>query len=368
MLTKNKPGDIILSYDMKTFLLGRHGEEAARVQGKATIRDVARRAGVSIATVSRYLNRSGPVEEATGLRIARAVEETRYAPSMAAASLKTQRARMVLLVVPDVCNPFYSAMAREVQRLTGARGYAMALFNTGERAQEEEEAVRLARQMYAGGILFASVDAQERVMRALQSSGIPVVGLNAYARAPFDVVHVSEPGGTYLAARHLIFLGHRRIAFAGGVPGSAIGRNRLEGYERALREAGLRPLQEDVLETGFGQEDGYRAGCFFAALRRPPTAICCANDLIALGVVQALRERGLRVPQDVSVTGMDDIPYAALSSPRLTTVTNDSGVFAREGVRMLFERIDGRYDGPAREASVAHALVVRDSTAPPADE
>ena len=147
-------------------------------------------------------------------------------------------------------------------------------------------------------------------------------------------------------------------------PGSAIGRSRLEGYERALREAGLRPLQEDVLETGFGQEDGYRAGCcFFAALRRPPTAICCANDLIALGVVQALRERGLRVPQDVSVTGMDDIPYAALSSPRLTTVTNDSGVFAREGVRMLFERIDGRYDGPAREASVAHALVVRDSTA-----
>ena len=137
---------------------------------------------------------------------------------------------------------------------------------------------------------------------------------------------------------------------------------------RALREAGLRPLQEDVLETGFGQEDGYRAGCFFAALRRPPTAICCANGLIALGVVQALRERGLRVPQDVSVTGMDDIPYAALSSPRLTTVTNDSGVFAREGVRMLFERIDGRYDGPAREASVAHVLVVRDSTAPPADE
>ena len=110
---------------MKTFLLGRHGEGAARVQGKATIRDVARRAGVSIATVSRYLNRSGPVDEATGLRIARAVEETRHAPSMAASSLKTQRAHMVLLVVPDVCNPFYSAMAREVQRLTGARGYAM---------------------------------------------------------------------------------------------------------------------------------------------------------------------------------------------------------------------------------------------------
>ena len=98
------------------------------------------------------------------------------------------------------------------------------------------------------------------------------------------------------------------------------------------------------------------------------TAVFAFSDETALGAISALAENGLRVPQDVSVTGMDDIPYAALSSPRLTTVTNDSGVFAREGVRMLFERIDGRYDGPAREASVAHVLVVRDSTAPPADE
>ncbi len=333
---------------------------------KTTIRDVARHAGVSIATVSRYLNRSGYVEGETGRRIALAVRETGYTPSMAASSLKTRRGKIVLLVVPDICNPFYSSLAQHVQRLCGERGYAMALYNTNERPEEEEASIRLARQMYAGGILFASIDAKPRVTAALTESGIPVVGLNSYVESPFDAVHVARVGGTYLAARHLIGLGHRRIAFAGGLPGSVIGLNRRGGYERAMREAGLAAPEEAVFEMGFSQADGYKAGCYFSALAERPSAICCANDLIALGVMDALQERGLRIPQDVSVSGMDDIPYARTASPRLTTVTNDSAAFAREGVRMLFERIDGSYAGAARESEIAHELVVRASTCSPA--
>lgn len=332
---------------------------------KATIRDVAKHAGVSISTVSRFLNQSGYVETETGRRIMQAVRQINYVPSVAASSLKSHKSRIILLVVPDICNPFYSTMAQTVQRLVGLKDYAMVLYNTNEQVDEELAAIHLAHQLYASGILFATVDACMSVTQALKDSGIPVVGLNAYTSSPFDAVHVSRVGGTYLTTRHLIELEHRRIAFAGGLPGSMIGQNRRNGYEAAMREAGLRLEEDDIFEMGFSQECGYKAGCYFSALAQMPTAICCANDLLALGVMDALSERGLSIPGDVSVTGMDDILYARTASPRLTTATNDSAAFACEGVRLLFDRIREDYSGSPREIEIAHELVIRASTGRP---
>lgn len=333
-------------------------------KGKATIRDVARHAGVSIATVSRYLNRSGSVDKETGLRIDGAVKAMQYAPSMAARSLKTKRNPIVLLVVPDICNPFYSGMAKYVQRLVGEHGYAMMLYNTNGEQKEEEAAVRMVARMNADGVLFASINANESVLAMLQQLSTQVVWLNAYEDR-FDSVCVSRRGGTFLAAQHLIELGHKRIAFAGGSPNSTIGKNRREGYECALTESGLPLSGEYRFEMGFSQEDGYKAGCYFSVMADQITAICCANDLIALGVMDALQSHGIRVPEDISVTGMDDIPYARTVNPQLTTVTNDSAIFAREGVKMLFERIEGRAEGPARKVEIEHGLVVRASSAKP---
>lgn len=333
-------------------------------KGKVTIRDVARHAGVSIATVSRYLNRSGSVDKETGLRIDAAVKAMHYAPSMAARSLKTKRNPIVLLVVPDICNPFYSGMAKHVQHLVGEHGYAMMLYNTNGEQKEEEAAVRMVERMNADGVLFASINANESVLAMLQQLSAQVVWLNAYEDR-FDSVCVSRRGGTFLAAQHLIELGHKRIAFAGGSPNSTIGKNRREGYECALTESGLPLSGEYRFEMGFSQEDGYKAGCYFSVMADQITAICCANDLIALGVMDALKSHGIRVPEDISVTGMDDIPYARTASPQLTTVTNDSAVFAREGVKMLFERIEGRAEGPARRMEIEHELVVRASSAAP---
>jgi LacI family transcriptional regulator len=240
------------------------------------------------------------------------------------------------------------------------------LYNTNESSEEELASIQLARQLYAGGILFATVDNQQRVTRALTESGIPVVGLNAYTSSPFDAVHVSRIGGTYLTTRHLIGLGHRRIAFAGGLPGSMIGQNRRNGFETAMREAGLSLEDGYIFEMGFSQSDGYKAGCYFSALPERPTAICCANDLLALGVMDALNERGIDIPGEVAVTGMDDIPYARTSSPRLTTATNESSAFAAEGVRMLFERIEESHSGEPRVIEIEHELVVRSSSGAPA--
>lgn len=332
---------------------------------RVTIRDIASLAGVSTATVSRYLNHTGYVDERTGERIARAIAQTDYVPSMAASSLRSRKNRMLLLVVPDICNPFYSSMARCVQGLANERQYAMALFDTDADLEMELSAVALAQQMYASGILFASIDAKPRVIEQLRTCRIPVVGLNAYESCPFDVVHVHKTGGTYLAMQHLLAQGHRRIAFAGGTPGSMIARSRRAGYERGLRDAGIALADELIFEMGFSQQDGYKAGCYFSTIKPLPTAICCANDLVALGVISALSDIGLHVPTDLSVTGMDNIPYAGVSNPPLTSVTNEGEDFAREGFTLLFDRIAGTYDGDPRRQEIPNELIVRASTATP---
>ncbi len=331
---------------------------------RVTIRDVAKAAGVSISTVSRFLNNSGYVDKQTGKRIADAVNITSYSPSIAARSLKTQKSRIILLVVPDICNPFYSAIAKTVQRLVRERGYVMALYDSDE-SIEELPSVDIARQMYASGILLGSIDIKPEVISALLDSGIPVVGLNAYSQYPFDTVHVKGSDGRSLAAQHLVSLGHRDIGFAGGTPNSMIGHSRLAGYYRALDEAGIKHMPERVIEIGFSQVDGHQAGLRFAQMNPLPTAICCANDQIALGLLQVLHAQGISVPEQISVTGMDDISYAETSNPRLTSVTNDGTAFSQEGVSMLFDRITGTYKGGPRDVAIAHTLIVRDSTCAP---
>ncbi len=334
------------------------------VRKRVTIRDVARDAEVSTSTVSRYLNHSGNVDQQTAGRIALAMERLRYVPSIAAQPLRMRASRIVLLVVPDICNPFYSLMAKTVQKLLGDRGYVMALYDSNE-SMEEWESIRVARQMYASGILLGSVDVKKEVIADLQNANIPTVGLNAYREYPFDTVHVHGSEGSYLAVRHLIALGHRCIGFAGGTPHSMIADSRREGFERAMHEAGIPIDPKNVIEIGFSQSDGYAAGRYFAKLDVLPTAICCANDQVALGLLAAMQEHGVHIPQQLSVTGMDDIPYARISSPSLTSVTNDSVAFAREGVRMLFERIEGLVTGEPRDVVVRHELIVRSSVSVP---
>lgn len=255
-------------------------------------------------------------------------------------------------------------MAKTVQKLLGDRGYVMALYDSNE-SMEERESIRVARQMYASGILLGSIDVKKEVIADLQNANIPTVGLNAYREYPFDTVHVHGSEGSYLAVRHLTALGHRCIGFAGGTPHSMIADSRREGFERAMHEAGIPIDPKNVIEIGFSQSDGYAAGRYFAKLDVLPTAICCANDQVALGLLAAMQEHGVHIPQQLSVTGMDDIPYARISSPSLTSVTNDSVAFAREGVRMLFERIEGLVTGEPRDVVVRHELIVRSSVSVP---
>lgn len=330
----------------------------------ASIKSVAQNAGVSVATVSRYINGTGYVNKETGEKIRQAIEACGYVQNIVARSLKKQDSQMIVLAVPDIENPFFSLMAATTQRLLCEKGYIMVLYNT-QMSALDLDAMLLARQINASGILFATNHFSDELVDEIKKYQIPVVGLNAYREnLPFDVVHVQGSQGTYLAAKHLIEYGHTRLCFAGTTKESMIGISRLEGFELAVREAGLTVPKKKILLQGFSQKDGYRMGEQIASFDELPSAVCCANDQIALGVISALRKKGLSVPKDISVTGLDDIPYASVSIPSLTTVTNDSEIFTREGVRMLMERINSTYQGSAREVVIPNELIVRESSIP----
>ncbi len=272
--------------------------------------------------------------------------------------------RTFLLIVPDIVNPFYTCMAREARRIAANRGDDVLIYEP-QNGECGTVAVAKAARLRADGILFGSGDVNPAELAALQAGGLPAVCLNAYGRCPLDAVCVQGCTGTYQTVRHLTALGHTRIAFAGGARGTQAEQSRIGGYRLALQEAGIAVHARDVLETGFTWEDGYQAGRYFAMMRPMPTAICCANDQTALGVLSALQEAGIAVPEEISVTGMDDILYARTSSPSLTTATNDPAAFAGKGMRLLLERIEGRYTGPPRTWAVSHELVVRRSSRPP---
>ncbi len=334
--------------------------------GKAiTIRDIAKEAKVSPTTVSRYLNGTGYVDEQTASRICEVVERFHYRPNRIAQSLKTKETKNLVLVVPDIQNPFYSKMANEMQRLLFEEGYTVTLFDSGGEFSMEMKYLGIADAIAADGILFASFSSHQTILRELQRSGVPVVMINSYDACPFDSVHGVRGQSTYLSTKHLIALGHTDIGFAGGNTGTSIEVSRRAGYLRAMQEAGLPVTGEYVFEMGFDSDSGRKCGTYFSALPKMPTAICCANDMIALGVIQILLERRYKLPRDVSVTGVDNIMYGDLCSPPLTSVTNDSSEFAHLAVKTLLERIRGTYTGDPREFLIQRRLVVRGSTAAP---
>lgn len=185
---------------------------------------------------------------------------------------------------------------------------------------------------------------------------------NSYENCVFDSVHGLRGEGTYLATKYLMELGHKRIAFAGGPDGSDTAARRKYGYMKAAHEYGLQLNADYCFEMGFSEDAGYKAGKYFSTLNPLPTAICCGNDLIALGVLSAFQETNIKVPEDISVTGMDNIIFSNTSRPRLTTIVNDSQEFGLKVSKLLFDRIEGKYEGPALEVLVSRKLIIRDST------
>jgi LacI family transcriptional regulator len=331
---------------------------------RPTIYDVARLAGVSTATVSRALNGTGQVAEAKRAAIDAAVEQLGYRPNTIARSLVTRSTQTIALLLPEITNPFYADLVTGIQQLTLERDYTMLLCTTGFDADQEERYLRLLRAKHVDGALVDGlVLPPERIARFVED-GFPIVCLDRDVNSRVvPLVQVDNRMGARLATEHLLALGHTRIAHIMGAP-LRISEERLLGYQGALTRAGIAPDSSLVALGNFTETGGHDAmEELLAAAGADLTAVFAANDLSAIGAVNAIVASGRSVPGDVSVVGFDDLRLARYTSPPLTTVRQPASEIARRSTELLLGMVEGRRPGKLHHLFPPE-LVVRGSTAP----
>ena len=327
----------------------------------ATIRDVARLADVSVATVSRVLNASGPVSDAARRRIERVATRLRYSPNGAARSLITQRTHTIGVLLPDLYGEFFSEVIRGIDVVAQRSGYHM-LVSSSHSEQHALEAALGAMRGRVDGLIVMSPDLDQRTLRANLAACRAVVLLNCAARAPgFDAIKIDNVGGATAMTRHLLDLGHRRIAFIRGAARNVDAEERRRGFRAALRSA--RVARGDTVEVAgdFTESGGYRAAKVLLARDPRPTAIFAANDSMAIGALSALREAGVSVPEEIAVVGFDDVPIARFTSPPLTSVRVPITKLGARATERLVEQLGSERRRRRECEMLATTLVVRQS-------
>lgn len=331
-------------------------EERPRRPG-ATIYEVARRAGVSIATVSRVQRHADLVAPPTRERVLRAVDELAYRPSLLGRSLARGRHEATGIVFPDLIGPYYSAVILGYEEQSAEQGRSVLILATHGRRASEEQVVDLSGRV--DGLVLTGQTVADPVVEELGARGVPVVLLARPGIAHADSVRTESRESATALVRHLLGHGYRRIAFVGDPASSPDAAERWDGFRRAHRAAGLRPSHPPQ-RSGYRERDGHEAARTLLASRLRPEAIVGANDEIAMGVLRAAREQGVAVPRDLAVTGWDDAPAAAHVAPALTTVRQPMVELGRRAAVLLTERIDRIRTDPRHEV-LPTELVVRSS-------
>ena len=328
----------------------------------ATIYDIAAKLGVSTATVSRAINGTGRVSEETRLKVKAAIEEMGYQPNHIARTLTTKHSRIIGLIIADITNPFYPAVARGVLDVCHANGYDVLLCNTdGNSSLVRRYVANLCQKQVDGIILQAFTPKDLEVIESIQKAGIETVLISNPTGKRITAVYTYESTGAYLATKHLIDIGHQRIAFLSGSKGSSVTIRRFEGYKKALQEAGLSLSEEYVLYGEFNQTGGELMAQKLLETKTCPSAIFAANDLIALGVIQCLEKKRIRIPDDMALIGFDDIEAARLVRPRLTTIANSKYELGQTAAQLLISHIHDP-SLPFNHVILNTRLVLRDSS------
>ncbi|MCI0399606.1 MAG: LacI family transcriptional regulator [Chloroflexi bacterium] len=331
--------------------------------------DVARLAGVSQAMVSYVLNDNSniSVPPETRQRILDAIEELGYMPNKVARSLRTRKTKTIACVVPDITNPFHTVFARGIQDVVERHGYDLILYNTDRIPHKERASLRLLQQGRVDGIIMTALHLTAEDFLPLLRLNIPVVvqGPNVMPLQvegfPLDSVHVNDVAAARAAVSYLIERGHRRIGLIAGQKDTPPRRQRELGYWQTLAEYGLAVDEKLIQDGDFREEGGYQGMRALLALSPRPTAVFAASDLMAVGALVAIKEAGLKAPDDVAVVGFDDIPIAKLISPALTTIAQFEDKLGQRSAEMLFDRLNGTAPEEGRREEMPYQLVVRDS-------
>ncbi len=333
----------------------------------STLQDVARVAGVSTATVSRTLSNPDVVSESTRIRVAQAVKETDYRINRAARSLRTQRAHSVLVLLPNLANPFFSSILEGISRHLSPKGYSMLIASTNQVQASGERLIDYFEDARADGmiILDGSLDSHlvEILENAPQSNRI-IFACEWIDNTSFPVVRCENKQGTRIAVNHLYDLGHRKIAHVTGPDGNVLSHRRKSAFIEETSALNLDLKPEWVIDGDFSLAAGCQAAQRWIALTDRPTAVFCASDQLALGFMAELSRHNFTVPDDVSVMGFDDLDLAEQYIPPLTSIKQDRLMIGEAAAKMLMERIAAPHAKHSNDGAVIPvSLIARASTA-----
>lgn len=329
---------------------------------RITIEDVANEAGVSITTVSHVFSGHRPVNAETKQMVEQVAKRLGYRPNAIARSLRLRTSQTIMIVVPDITNSFYPEYARSIQDVIGPAGFHSLLCNTDAREREELAFLEEARSRRLNGVVFVGFRVEPEALRPLADDGICVVNVGGpVPGSTIDSVCFDDRAASAEMTHFVIDRYGSDVALIDGDAEAPVSRHRREGFEDACREAGVPDREMVVLLEEFDRAGGARGMRALLDREVRPRAVVCANDMIAIGAIDVAREEGLRIPEDVAITGFDDVDLATVVTPQLTTVHADGPRLGAEAGRLLLSRMTGEHDSEGRHVVVPHELVVRAS-------
>lgn len=327
----------------------------------STMKDVAKRAGVSVATVSRVLNNHSRVDPTLRERVNAAMEALHYQPNRVAQRLRAGAGGVIGLIISDITNPFFVSVVRGIEDIAYENGLSVLLCNSDENPAKQQMYVKVMQAEDVAGLIITPNAATDSSIDTLLESKMALVFMDRKVEnVEIDSVTVDSESGTREAIQHLINLGHRRIGFIGGTPAISTGRERYNGFVKAMQDNHL-PLTPELIRPGlFTHESGYKGTNELLALSERPTAIFASNNSQALGMLQALHERGIRVPEEIAVVSFDDMPWAGALWPPLTVVAQPTYQLGHEAACLLLRRINNPH-APIENIVLKPELIVRRS-------
>lgn len=334
-----------------------------------TIQEVANEAGVSTATVSRVLSNPDLVTQKTREKVMRVVVRLGYSPNGVAKSLRTFRTHKLLVTVPDIANPFFSLLIQGIEDAAQQIGYSVLLGDTRHDEDRESGYAQMLKRREADGLIFLG-HRSPKVLADWKPANTPIPpvvnGCEFSPRLGVPSVHIDNESAAREMMDYLYDLGHRRIGVITGPLVSPLSRDRLKGAKSAARLRGLENLLQ-IVNGNFSIASGHQGLHELLECSTPPTAVFCFNDEMAVGAIHHARERGMKIPDDLSIAGFDDIQFSAYIDPALTTIHQPMAEIGREAVRLLMEILDGKTPRP-KSITLPHHLVIRTSTASPREK
>lgn len=326
-----------------------------------TIQDVANAAGVSVATVSRVLNNHPSVSSKTREKVQKVIRELNYQPNLLGRSLRRSETKMILVLLQNISNPFYSKVVKGIEDIGYKNGYHIMLCNTDSDPAKEHVYLKLLKNRLVDGAVFLAPVLTDQELTNIGENYCVVQCCEYKEHAQVPSVSIDNVAAAYKATYHLISLGHKRIGFINGNSGLISESLREEGYKKALCDSGIEFDPHLVRYDSYGYRGGLRATKEFLSMEDPPTAIFAVSDIIAIGAIKEAKESGLRVPKDLAVVGFDDTGIAAMYDPALTTISQPRYDLGRVTMEILMERIRNNNIDHKR-IFLEHNLVVREST------